>query len=119
MPARSLAVLRLLVAVFFVIVLGLGGWASSAWASPLCREVAGQPVCIESIRRSAKYLWEYRVVISLAGQRQPLKRYDCRPLDPSQAPPVSSGSDSPEPVSAEATPSEAELRQLICGLVTH
>lgn len=87
---------------------GLLGWVSEAAASVLCRDVAGQEICIESIKRSAKYVWEYRVVLSVDGQTRPVKRYDCRhrqqtDLDPEPAIPAS----------------EAALQQFICALVAH
>jgi hypothetical protein len=43
-----------------------------------CRSYNNQEVCIISIKRSAKYYWEYRVVLSIDGERQPKEIYDCR-----------------------------------------
>jgi hypothetical protein len=90
--------------------LGLWGlmvvWSPESSASVLCGNLEGQQVCIETIKRSAKYNWEYRVVVSVDGKSRPVKRYDCRP---------STGSDR-----ELATPYfEAALRQFICDRVTH
>jgi hypothetical protein len=43
-----------------------------------CRSVDGQQVCVVSIKRSAKYYWEYRVVVSVDGVEKPLELYNCR-----------------------------------------
>lgn len=90
--------------------LGLWGvmvvWSPESSASLLCRDLEGQRVCIETIKRSAKYVWEYRVVISIDGQNRPLKRYDCR-----------------QSRSAERAPAvpyfEDALQQFICDRVIH
>jgi hypothetical protein len=79
----------------------LWGWIPPASASVLCRDVEGQQVCIESIQRSAKYLWEYRVVVAVDGQKQPLKVYDCR----SKA------------AADKASSIEAAMEAFICNLV--
>lgn len=84
---------------------GLLGWSAGALANPLCRPLAGQQVCIETIKRSAKYFWEYRVVVSIDGDHQPLKRYDCRP--------------SATPEETESPAAEIAIRQFVCGFVTH
>ncbi len=44
----------------------------------VCRTLGDRAVCIVRIQRSAKYHWEYRVVLSLDGVDQPLERYNCR-----------------------------------------
>lgn len=49
-----------------------------AKAAPLCRQIEGHQTCILSIKRSAKYFWEYRVVISVDGTPRPIEKYDCR-----------------------------------------
>ncbi|MGB3199649.1 MAG: hypothetical protein WBA99_02030 [Nodosilinea sp.] len=88
-----------------LLALGIWGWGGAAAAGSLCQNVGAQRVCIETINRSAKYAWEYRVVVSVDDQRCPLKRYDCRP----------------EVQLKEATtaPDEADIRAFVCGLVTH
>ncbi len=44
----------------------------------VCRTLGDQSVCIVQIQRSAKYHWEYRVVLRIDGVDQPLERYNCR-----------------------------------------
>ncbi|MBD1916327.1 MULTISPECIES: hypothetical protein [Cyanophyceae] len=95
-----------------VVLMGLGlwgvllVWSSESSASVLCRDLEGQQVCIETIKRSAKYAWEYRVVVGIDGKSRPVKRYDCR---------QNTGTDR-----ELAMPySEAALRQFICHRVTH
>lgn len=91
--------------------LGLWGvmlaWSPESSASILCRNLEGQQACIETIKRSAKYAWEYRVVVSIDGKSQPVKRYDCR--------------QPPQEVDQEtgAALSEAAVQQFICDLVNH
>jgi hypothetical protein len=93
-----------------LLALGLWGammvWSPESSASILCRNLEGQQVCIETIKRSAKYNWEYRVVVSVDGTSRPVKRYDCRP---------STGFDR-ESVMPYF---EVALRQFICDRVTH
>jgi len=43
-----------------------------------CRKYFDRDICILDIKRSAKYYWEYRAVVSIDSQRQPLQKYDCR-----------------------------------------
>lgn len=43
-----------------------------------CRSVNEQQICIVNIKRSAKYYWEYRVVVSVDGMEKPLELYNCR-----------------------------------------
>ncbi len=98
--------------VFVVVMVGLGlvcgtlVWDTEALASILCRSVEGHQVCLETIKRSAKYFWEYRVVVTVDGNRQPSKRYDCR---------------QPQALSDETAPplAESHIQQLICDFVTH
>ncbi|HEY9657161.1 MAG TPA: hypothetical protein V6C65_01760 [Allocoleopsis sp.] len=49
----------------------------SASAAP-CRTLHQQTVCIQEIKRSAKYFWEYRVTLQIDGKTQPLEIYNCR-----------------------------------------
>ncbi|MBD2107754.1 hypothetical protein [Nodosilinea sp. FACHB-13] len=100
--------MRALIAV--LLGLGLWGvllvWSPKSSASVFCRDLEGQQVCIETIKRSAKYAWEYRVVVSIDGKSRPVKRYDCR---------RNTGADR-----ELVTPhSEAALRQFTCDRVTH
>jgi hypothetical protein len=56
---------------------GIG--AQPAAASALtCRTTANHQVCILSIRRSAKYHWQYRATVTLDGTPQPEATYNCR-----------------------------------------
>ncbi|MBD2230101.1 hypothetical protein [Phormidium tenue] len=97
---------RALVAVLLGLWAVLWVWIPESAASVLCRDVEGQEVCIETIKRSAKYTWEYRVVVSIDGKSRPVKRYDCR---------RTTGADR-----ELAMPYfESALRQFICDRVTH
>lgn len=44
----------------------------------LCRNLDGREICIVKIKRSAKYHYRYRTVVSIDGQKEPLVIYDCR-----------------------------------------
>ncbi|MEG4320776.1 MULTISPECIES: hypothetical protein [unclassified Microcoleus] len=44
----------------------------------VCRNYQGREICIVDIKRSAKNYWEYRVILSVDGVKQPLKVYNCR-----------------------------------------
>ncbi|AFZ04065.1 hypothetical protein [Calothrix sp. PCC 6303] len=44
----------------------------------VCHNLQGQRVCIANIQRSAKKHWEYRVIVSVDGDIQPLELYNCR-----------------------------------------
>lgn len=59
--------------------IGLPGLSTnlSASAAP-CRTLHQQTVCIQEIKRSAKYFWEYRVTLQIDGKTQPLAIYNCR-----------------------------------------
>ncbi|MEG4394612.1 hypothetical protein [Microcoleus sp. BROC3] len=52
-------------------------WALPAEAS-VCRNDRGSEICIVDIKRSAKNYWEYRVILSVDGVKQPLEVYNCR-----------------------------------------
>jgi hypothetical protein len=43
-----------------------------------CRSLNGELVCIQSLQRSAKKYWEYRVQLKINGLSQPVEIYDCR-----------------------------------------
>ncbi|MGC9526778.1 MAG: hypothetical protein ACP5D7_14695 [Limnospira sp.] len=43
-----------------------------------CRMIADHKVCILSLKRSAKYYWEYRAQISVDGVVRPVETYNCR-----------------------------------------
>lgn len=65
------------VLVFAVILLAGEAIALPAQAV-YCRDRNDQRICILEIKRSAKNFWEYRAVVSIDGQVQPLGIYDCR-----------------------------------------
>jgi hypothetical protein len=44
----------------------------------VCRNYLGREICIVDIKRSAKNYWEYRVILSVDGVKQPLEVYNCR-----------------------------------------
>lgn len=44
----------------------------------VCRTIKEHSVCILRIKRSAKYYWQYRVVVSIDGVKRPLEIYNCR-----------------------------------------
>lgn len=56
---------------------GFGAIAPSAKADS-CRTYYDRELCIVSIKRSAKYYWEYRAEVKIDGKRRPLQKYDCR-----------------------------------------
>ncbi|PSB04246.1 hypothetical protein [Merismopedia glauca] len=53
------------------------GLAFPAQAST-CKNYNNHKICILNIKRSAKYAWEYRVVVSVDDMKRPLEVYDCR-----------------------------------------
>ncbi|MFE4105302.1 hypothetical protein [Almyronema epifaneia] len=52
--------------------------ATPAQAFSHCQNVAGQQICILSLKRSAKYYWQYRAEISVDGVKLAAAVYDCR-----------------------------------------
>lgn len=43
-----------------------------------CHNQQGPTICLEQVRRSAKYYWQYRVVATINGKTQPETQYNCR-----------------------------------------
>ena len=43
-----------------------------------CRSYHDNVICIVSIKRSAKYYWEYRAAVSVNGVVRPIEVYNCR-----------------------------------------
>ena len=43
-----------------------------------CKFWSGHQVCVVQIKRSAKYYWEYRTILSVDGTKQPEIVYNCR-----------------------------------------
>ncbi|WP_353671744.1 hypothetical protein [Synechocystis sp. LKSZ1] len=57
----------------------LGGSMAPAFAQVnLCRIEGPHTLCLETVKRSAKYPWEYRVVVTMDGIPQAPQRYNCR-----------------------------------------
>jgi hypothetical protein len=44
----------------------------------ICRLFGNSQVCIIEIKRSAKYYWQYRVVLQIDGEQRPREIYNCR-----------------------------------------
>lgn len=65
-------------AMLLAVVLAVGLGSSPAAAALTCRTVGEQRVCLESVKRSAKYFWQYQAVVSVDGTALPLQAYDCR-----------------------------------------
>lgn len=57
-----------------MLLLGIAPPAEAAF----CREVNDHLICIVSIKRSAKYYWEYRASVSVDGEVSPVEIYNCR-----------------------------------------
>ena len=68
--------LKLLILVYLAIFFNLI-FTFTAEAST-CRKLDRHNICIVKLKRSAKYYWEYRAVISVDGQKKPLEIYNCR-----------------------------------------
>lgn len=65
---------------FTVVVAILYWWwavATPALAAP-CYYLNNNQICLEKIKRSAKNYWEYRIVVSVDGVKQPQATYNCR-----------------------------------------
>jgi len=65
---------------FFTILLLLSCFRTIAFPvqAATCRTVKDEVICIEKIKRSAKYPWEYRVSLSRDQQKQDSVLYNCR-----------------------------------------
>ena len=44
----------------------------------ICKSWSGHQVCVVRMKRSAKYYWEYRTILSVDGNKRPEIVYDCR-----------------------------------------
>ncbi|MEM9272309.1 MAG: hypothetical protein AAGA80_05010 [Cyanobacteria bacterium P01_F01_bin.143] len=69
MLKKCLLLSLLIVSSFFI---------SPSTEADTCKLWSGHQVCIVRIKRSAKYYWEYRTILSVDGQKQPEIVYDCR-----------------------------------------
>lgn len=47
-------------------------------SASLCRNFNEKLVCVVTVKRSAKYYWEYRVSLSIEGKKTPVNVYNCR-----------------------------------------
>lgn len=47
-------------------------------AASICHTEGEQQICLVSIKRSAKYFWEYRAVLNINGKKQAPEKFDCR-----------------------------------------
>jgi hypothetical protein len=64
---------------FTILLLLLCFWAIAfPVQAATCRTVKEEAICIEKIKRSAKYPWEYRVNLSINDKKQDLMLYNCR-----------------------------------------
>jgi hypothetical protein len=67
--------LKLIIGLFLVML-------SFGWTLPVnattCRQIDNHQVCLINIKRSAKYYWEYRVILSIDGKKKPMQIYDCK-----------------------------------------
>jgi hypothetical protein len=66
-------------------VLCLGGIVVISWSlgpppalASICRAEGSHTLCLASVKRSAKYPWEYRVMVTVNGIPQAPQRYNCR-----------------------------------------
>ena len=46
--------------------------------APICKEIKGQQVCIQKMKRSAKNYWEYWAIVEVEGHLRPKETYNCR-----------------------------------------
>ena len=53
-------------------------WVALPAEASVCHNYQRREICIVDIKRSAKNYWEYRVIISVDGVKQPLEVYNCR-----------------------------------------
>jgi hypothetical protein len=65
-------ILGLILALWLCLVIAVPAEAAT------CKNYHDRKICILNIKRSAKYPWEYRVVVSVDDIKRPLEVYDCR-----------------------------------------
>ncbi|WP_446359065.1 hypothetical protein [Coleofasciculus sp. G2-EDA-02] len=64
--------------------IGLLGLLILSWTvafpaeASVCRTIKDHHICILSIKRSAKYYWQYRAAVSIDGVKRPVEIYNCR-----------------------------------------
>ncbi|MCD8485363.1 MAG: hypothetical protein LRZ84_01080 [Desertifilum sp.] len=64
----------LILALIWILTIGIAPPAEAA----LCRTIAEHQICLISVKRSAKYFWEYRAIVQIDGKTRPLEVYNCR-----------------------------------------
>lgn len=69
--AKFIALLLLLMVLSFLI-------APPAKATSFCRNYRDRTICILSIKRSAKYYWQYLATVSIDGVNRDQEVYNCR-----------------------------------------
>lgn len=64
--------------------IGLLGLLVLSWTvafpaeASVCHMIKDHSICILSIKRSAKYYWQYRAAVSIDGVKRPVEIYNCR-----------------------------------------
>lgn len=59
-----------------VIIFSLNMWVLPVYGAT-CKVYDGQEICLVSLKRSAKYYWEYRAILRVDGKELPVKKFDC------------------------------------------
>jgi len=73
-PVKNAIIKLIALSLFLTLSLAIAPPAEASF----CRDSNDHSICVLSIKRSAKNYWEYRVVISIDGKKQPLEVYNCR-----------------------------------------
>lgn len=78
--SRLLVTIKSVMVKFIVILLSLvlSFAATHPAAASVCRNSHDHLICILTIKRSAKYYWEYRAAVSIDGVERPIEVYNCR-----------------------------------------
>lgn len=71
---RNYASKIILLVLSIVFLLGI----NPAQAASFCRKYNGDTICILSIKRSAKYHWQYQATVNINGVERPMELYNCR-----------------------------------------
>ncbi len=61
-----------------IVTFSLIGIFSDEAIAAQCQTVDTQEICLVSIKRSAKYHWQYRAELKINGKRYPSEKFDCR-----------------------------------------
>ncbi|QQE67017.1 hypothetical protein GFS31_37230 [Leptolyngbya sp. BL0902] len=98
-------------------------WPRPAVAALKCQPLGAHRVCLESVKRSAKYFWQYQGVVSVDGTALPLETYDCRPVSAETSPATTPAMDLPDTAASPvgtgqpANLSAADLLSFVCQAV--